>query len=101
MHQMSMAPGAEGVDRSLTLYWTAKPSTTLERAKTRRLSARKRCELKSAGIEHDEKDETDDSMLDNSEEEEKNIWLRQETAAAKTKAILKKRKEKENQDFLD
>lgn len=51
---------------------------TLERAKTRRLSARKKEELKELGLEHDEKLETDDSMLDNSEEEEKNEWLKKD-----------------------
>jgi hypothetical protein len=69
------------------------PNKVIERAKTRRLTPRKRKELKEAGIDHDEKDETDDSMLDDSVEEEKNIWLRQETAAAKTKAILKQRQQ--------
>ena len=64
---------------------------TLERAKTRRLSARKRNELKELGVDHDEKDETDDSLLDNSDEEEKNIWLRQDTAAMKTKKVLKQK----------
>lgn len=67
------------------------PVSTLERAKTRRLSARKRNELKELGVDHDEKDETDDSLLDNSDEEEKNIWLRQDTAAMKTKKVLKQR----------
>lgn len=45
-------------------------------------------------MDHNEKDETDDSMLDNSEEEEKNIWLRQDTAAMKTKQLLKEREVK-------
>jgi hypothetical protein len=39
---------------------------TLERAKTRRLSARKRRELEELGVEHDKDQETSDSMLDDS-----------------------------------
>jgi len=42
-------------------------------------------------VEHKKEDETSDSMLDDSNESEKNRWLKQEHAAAKTKALLKQR----------
>jgi hypothetical protein len=42
------------------------PENTFSRAKTRKISPRKRNELKELGIEHDEALETEDSMLDNS-----------------------------------
>jgi hypothetical protein len=58
------------------------PQHTLQRAKTRRLSARRKEEIKKNNEELPSFiDETDDSMLDNSKEMENNQWLRQATSA--------------------
>lgn len=54
----------------------------MQRAKTRRLSARRKEEIKKNNEELPSFiDETDDSMLDNSKEMEDNQWLRQATSA--------------------